>query len=137
MKNQKKRQSGFTLVEILVVIVIVGLLAGIVGPKVFDALTASEEDTCRIEVSTLYGTVQMYALANSNRLPENWEELIQPDEKGRIYLDQVTQAPTDPWGNEYEIRRLERRRFEVRSWGPDGIADTEDDISSSNAKDKK
>ncbi len=137
MKNSNTRQRGFTLVEILVVIVIVGLLAGIVGPKVFDALTASEEDTCRIQVSSLYATVQMYALANSNRLPDNWDELIQPDENGRVYLDQVTEAPKDPWGNEYEIRRLEGRQFEVRSWGPDEIPDTDDDISSANAKDRK
>ena len=136
MKNSNTHQRGFTLVEILVVIVIVGLLAGIVGPNVFRALTASEEDTCRTQVSTFYSTIQMYVLEN-NRLPESWDTLIQPDEKGYKYIDQVTEAPQDPWGNEYEIRRLEGKQFEVFSWGPDGIADNEDDISSKNAKDKK
>ena len=72
MKNSNTRQRGFTLVEILVVIVIVGLLAGIVGPNVFRALTSSEEDTCRTQVSTFYSTIQMYVLEN-NRLPESWD----------------------------------------------------------------
>ena len=137
MKNKNQhRQAGFTLVEILVVIVIVGLLAGIVGPSVFSALSSSEEDTCRMQVIQYYDAVQIYFL-DKRQVPESWDVLYTPDEKGKVYIEQITEAPKDPWGNEYEIRSLEGGRFEIRSWGADKIADTEDDISSQNAKDKK
>ena len=130
----KPKQAGFTLVEILVVIVIVGLLATLVGPNVMKALFGAEKDTASTQVLNFQGVIQQFVIAE-RRLPEGWDELIEEDQNGMAYIEGLTGPPMDPWGNEYEIREGERRnQYEVISWGPDGEPDTEDDISSKTAR---
>ena len=137
MKHKNRRlQAGFTLVEILVVIVILSLLATIVGGNVIKYLSESEEDAARLQVLNYHEVVEVFVI-RERRVP-TFEDLIEPDEKGEAYLKQITEPPTDPWGNLYEIRSGEYPlQFEVISYGPDGQADTEDDISSKTAKDRK
>jgi len=136
MSNRKKCRAGFTLVEILVVIVILGLLASIVGTNVFKCLGKSEVDTARTQVISFHEAIRLFLL-DHRRIPENWEEMITPNERGEAYLEQITEPPKDPWGQLYEIRPGENpNQFEVISYGPDKQSDTEDDISSKNAKDK-
>ncbi len=75
---------------------------------------------------------------NQRRVPENLEDLITPDDKGRVYLEGFTEAPKDPWGNPYEIRAGETPgSWEILCWGPDKQPDTDDDISSKSIKDRK
>jgi general secretion pathway protein G len=137
MSNRKKHQAGFTLVEILVVIVILGLLATIVGTNVIKNLSESEESIARTQVIRFYDTVQEFYL-REHRIPESFDELITENEKGHAYIPNQPEVPTDPWGNQYEIRPGESTsKYEVISFGPDGQPDTEDDISSRNAKNKK
>ena len=86
----------------------------------------------RVDLASLKDTIDMYLLQTGSRKLPTWDMLITPDERGRAWLSGYSEAPTDPWGNEYELRPSDRggRDYEVRSWGPDGISDTEDDISS-------
>lgn len=129
------RQGGFTLVEIMVVIVILGLLAGIVAPAVLGRQAEAEEQTARNDINSLQDAVTIYVMKN-RRLP-TLDELVQPDEKGETYLRNMTEAPKDPWGTPYEIRQGDRpSQFEILSYGPDRQEGTEDDISSRNLKDR-
>ncbi len=137
MNNRKNRQAGFTLVEILVVIVILGLLATIVGTNVIKNLSESEESIARNQALTFYDTVQEFYL-KERRLPESFDELITENERGHAYIPNQSEPPTDPWGNPFEIRPGENRgKYEIISYGPDGQPDTEDDISSKTAKDRQ
>jgi general secretion pathway protein G len=123
-------QAGFTLVEILVVIVIVGLLATLVGPNVMQALFGAQADTARTQVGEFHKTVEFYFI-QEKRLPESFEDLLRDDKNGQAYLPGYSETPLDPWGNPYEINRLEgTNKFEILCWGPDGQRDTEDDLSS-------
>lgn len=128
---RRARRGGFTLVEIMVVVVIIGLLATMVGPSVFNALFRSNIQVAKSDISSIAEAVRMYRLDNSGRLPESLEELVTPNEQGTVYLRDQVEVPKDPWENEYVLEPDPDRpqEFIVRSFGPDGEQGTEDDIT--------
>ena len=106
--------KGFTLLELLVVIVIIGLLAGYVAPRYFSQVGKSEIQVARAQIDALEKAVDQYRLEN-RRYPTNEEGLaaIQP------YLKKA--LPDDPWGRPYVYRIPgEKAEFEVVSYGRDG-----------------
>ncbi|MBI5850453.1 MAG: type II secretion system protein GspG [Planctomycetes bacterium] len=126
MKTSQPRPAaaGFTLVEIMVVIVILGLLAGLVIPNVIGYTDEARVETTRTTLVTVHGQIAIY-VAKNGKIPE-WEDLTAPGPSGSPILEGGT--PKDAWGNEILIIRLEgRNRFALRSKGPDGIEDTDDD----------
>lgn len=123
--QEPRRERGFTLVEIMVVVVIIGLLATLVVPNVLGYSEQARLDKAASDVNSIHGTVTVYWTRNGT-LP-SMDDLLEPDSTGNPYLET---EPIDPWKNPYEIRSKEGRgRFEVISYGPDGIADTDDDIT--------
>ena len=118
-------QDGFTLIEIMVVIVILGLLATLVVPNVIGMSDEARIQKAQTDVTAIANAAKIYRSRNA-RVP-TMEDLTTPDEKGFAYLEDVGQ---DPWDNDYIIREIEGRNFEVISMGPDGSEGTEDDISS-------
>lgn len=127
--TRPSRQAGFTLIEIMVVIVILGLLATVVVPNVFRALGDSEDTTCRTNMQAIHSAVKNYKLQNRGvrELP-SLEDLVSADDGGEAYLE-AEEVPIDPWGREFDIREGEgRNKFVIVSAGPDGEFDTEDDL---------
>lgn len=123
----RRAQQGFTLIEIMVVIVILGLLATLVLPNVIGASDKAREETARTNVMAIAGAVKMYR-SQKGKLPPSLEALAEKDEKGRSELEEI---PKDPWGNDFILREGDRQgEWEVISMGPDGSEGTEDDISS-------
>ena len=125
-----RRQGGFTLVEIMVVIVIISLLATIVGQSVLGRSEKAEISTAQVQVKNILDTVNNYMIENARRIPD-WEDLITPDERGYRWIESE-EPPVDPWGNEYVIQRdpdYDHLPF-IASFGPDRIEGTEDDITS-------
>jgi general secretion pathway protein G len=124
--------AGFTLVEIMVVIVILGLLATMVVTNVVGASDDAKIKIAQTDVKTIAGAVKMYRITHS-KLPENLEVLTEKNEKGGgNWLEELKR---DPWDHDYELREGNNQNdWEVVSLGPDGIQ-SEDDISSK-AKDK-
>ena len=119
-------QAGFTLVEIMVVIVILGLLATLVVPNVMGMSDEAKVTKTQTDVKAIYDAAQLYKMKNS-KIP-TLEELQTPDDKGQSYLDDSYETK-DPWGQYYVIRETDRGKFEVLSMGPDGSEGTEDDVS--------
>ncbi len=138
--NQKKHttpscpaEAGFTLVEIMVVIVILGLLATMVARNVIGASDEARETKAKTDIRMIADAVGGFR-AKTGKLPESLEALATKDEKGRSELNDL---PKDPWGNDYQLREGDKpREFIVLSWGPDGSEGTEDDITSQVQKDK-
>ncbi|HSY27502.1 MAG TPA: type II secretion system major pseudopilin GspG, partial [Burkholderiaceae bacterium] len=107
--KQHKRSRGFTLLEMLVVLVIIGLLAGLVGPKMFSKVDSSKVQTAQTQVKMLKGTLETMRL-DIGRFPTTEEGLAllndrPKDEKLSAkwkgpYLDEA--LPNDPWGNPYQ-----------------------------------
>ena len=136
---QRTPERGFTLVEIMVVIVILGLLATLVVPNVLRSADEADLGKAKADVAALKQTVEQYIIFNRGAGLPTWEDLITPDDRGLAWLEGYTEAPKDPYGNEYELRRgdMGRRDYEVLCWGPDGLSDTDDDISSRTIKDSR
>ncbi len=135
--TSSRTERGFTLVEIMVVIVILGLLATLVVPNVLRSSDQADLGKATADVASLSDTVKLYLITSGSRELPTWEDLITPDEKGYAWLEGYSQPPKDPFGNEYELRPGDRggRNFEILCWGPDGLSDTEDDISSRTIRD--
>lgn len=116
------RRSAFTLAELMVVIVIIGLLATLVVPNVVRKLFVANVAKAKADITTIAEAITTYAIENSGRYPESIELLVTPDSSGHTYLEQDT-VPKDPWGNEYiyEPAVGGNQRFRVISYGKDGV----------------
>ena len=92
-------RSGFSLAELMVVIVIIGLLATGVAPRLLDRLGDAKWGKAKSDIMSISGALNQYYI-NNGRYPDSLEELVTPDENNRRYLEQRV-VPRDPWGNEY------------------------------------
>jgi general secretion pathway protein G len=111
-----RTHRGFTLLELLVVIVIIGLLAGYVAPRYFSQVGKSETQVARAQIDALEKALDTYRLEH-RRYPNAEEGLaaIGP------YLKKA--LPNDPWGRPYLYRVPgQRGEYEVFSYGRDGKA---------------
>jgi len=131
--SPRPAEAGFTLVEIMVVIVILGLLAALVVPNVVSTSDEAKERIALSNVESIANAVKMYRV-QEGKLPSSLSALTEKNEKGRSYIEEIAK---DPWGKEYELLPGDRpNEWEVVSWGPDGSEHTEDDISSRKKKDQ-
>ena len=122
MKPQPRLpRAGFTLAELMVVIVIIGLLATLVVPNVVAKLGKANTTKARADIVQIAKAVEDYVINNNGRFPDSLQALVQEDERGESYLQQ-TQVPKDPWGNEYgyEPPPSGSRKYRVFSFGKDG-----------------
>jgi general secretion pathway protein G len=114
--DEGEAESGFTLVELMVVIVIIGLLATVVIINVLPATDKAAMTKAKADVATLEQGVEMYRL-NKLRYPSVAEGLQAVSHEGY-----VKRLPKDPWGNPYRYAAPARNgaEFEIYSYGADG-----------------
>ncbi|MEF7613640.1 type II secretion system major pseudopilin GspG [Aquincola sp. MAHUQ-54] len=121
-------QSGFTLLELLVVILIIGLLTGIVAPRFLSQISKSETTAARAQIDALDKALQAYRI-DMGRYPSQSEGLAalvtaasaDPRWRGPYLKDQV---PLDPWGSPYSYRYPSARGkdYDLVSLGRDRAA---------------
>lgn len=117
---------GFTLVEVMVVVLILGLLATMAAHNVISPSETAKETRAAADVHTIAGAVRLY-FTQHGRMPD-LPQLVEPDAKGRTFLESLSR---DPWQNEYALRTGPGpREFEVVSAGADRELGSADDISS-------
>lgn len=97
----RRRQAGFSLAELMVVIVIIGLLATVVAPKLFDKLGTARISAAKSDMLGMDDEITNFRL-NNGEIPDSLERLVEKDSKGISYLN-ATVVPKDPWGNEYVL----------------------------------
>jgi general secretion pathway protein G len=123
----RKTAMGFTLLELLVVIVIIGLLAGLVAPRYFDQVSKSNTKIARAQIDSLEKALDQYrldvgmypttelGLAALNARPQNLEKWAGP------YLKKA--VPPDPWGARYIYKAPgDHSDYDLSSLGSDGQA---------------
>lgn len=126
---QRRKQSGFTLIEIMVVVVILGILAALVVPQVMNRPEQAKVTVAQNDIKAVSAALDMYKLDNfaypstqqglealvekptGNPQPKNWNR--------DGYLKQI---PQDPWGNPYQYLSpgTEGRPYDLYSFGADG-----------------
>lgn len=125
--NGRRSEKGFSLIELIVVLVILGLLAAVVGPRVYDKLKSGKQQIAKIQIKGLEGALQLFSF-DMGRYPtssEGLEALIRnpgslESWKGP-YLDK-SELPMDPWGKPYVYRSPgQHGDYDLLSYGPDGI----------------
>lgn len=121
----RRKARGFTLLELLVVLVIIGLLAGIVGPKFFKQLGKSEVKTARAQIDSLGKALDQYRLdmghypSTEQGLAALWTKPADEPKWAGPYLSK--EPPKDPWGREYIYRCPgQHGDYDLSSLGKDG-----------------
>ena len=125
---RKSRRAGFTLLELLVVVAIIGLLAAYVGPKYFSQIGKSEQTVAKSQIEGFSRALGAYRI-DVGAYPGTEEGLAvlmaKPSDSDKAakwngpYLEKV--PPADPWGRPYLYRSPGAKgEFEITSYGKDG-----------------
>ncbi|MCL1124015.1 type II secretion system major pseudopilin GspG [Shewanella surugensis] len=136
----RNKQKGFTLLEVMVVIVILGILASMVVPNLMGNKDKADQQKAVSDIVALENALDMYRLDNSiyPTTEQGLEALVQkptisPEPRNYRPDGYVKRLPQDPWRNDYMLLSPgEHGKIDVFSAGPDGQAGTEDDIGNWN-----
>ncbi len=116
---------GFTLLELLVVIVIIGLLASYVGPKYFSQIGKSEVTLAKAQIEAFKKAIETYRIdvghfpSDEDGLNSLLTNLRQETKWNGPYMDKT--IPLDPWGHAYQYRsNVKDKDYEIVSLGKDG-----------------
>ena len=125
---QRHASRGFTLIELMVVLVIIGVLAALIVPNVLDRADDARVTAAKTDVNNLMQALKLYRLDNQ-RYPtsaQGLEALVVKPTAGPIpgnWKPYVDKLPNDPWGNAYQYRNPGiRGEIDVLSFGADGQA---------------
>ena len=121
--RHRRKQNGFTLIEMMVVLVLIGLLAGVVTVSVRHYLVRGKQEAARAQVSSLNTSVNAFYTIYG-RYPTNDEGLDILTRKTDRIADPLIEAraiPSDPWGRPYQYNSPGRQEpYEILSYGADG-----------------
>ena len=130
----KRNQAGFTLTELLVVLVIIGLLAALVGPVLYQRINPAKQSVAQAQISGFMTALDSY-FVDTGQYPTTQQGLLvlrnKPDGiakwKGPYLLKEI---PLDPWGNPYQYRSPGRNGgYEIVSLSADGKEGGENEYS--------
>lgn len=130
MKYRNRLKRGFTLIELVVVILILAILAALIVPRIVGRTDDAKRSKAASDISTLRGQVQMYK-TDVGDFPETLMDLRTRPSEGADgwrgpYLDK--ELPTDPWGNEYDYQvSSDGENFTIISYAKDGAPGGEGD----------
>ncbi|KAF7767588.1 MULTISPECIES: type II secretion system major pseudopilin GspG [Pseudoalteromonas] len=131
-----KKQGGFSLLEVMVVLVIIGMIMSIVAPNIMGQQEEAQIDKAHLDIQQLEDAMSMYKLKNK-KYPTTEQGLealvtettIDPVPKRFPDGGYISELPEDPWGNPYQLLSPgEMGKIDIFSMGPDGEVGTEDDI---------
>ena len=125
-------RQGFTLIEILVVVAIIGMLGAVAVPAYMSYLSDARITTTRSLIKNIEDACQMYNMKHGGKYPNQLSELQEGDDDNPPILEGDI---TDPWGNEIKYERRGKVIY-LTSFGPDGEEGTEDDITNRDKKKK-
>lgn len=138
--QSKYKQRGFTLLEVMVVIVILGILASMVVPNLIGNKDKADQQKTVSDIVALENAMDMYKLDNSvyPNTDQGLDALVQrptgaPEPKNYRDEGYIKRLPQDPWRNDYLLLSPgENGQIDIFSAGPDGQPGTDDDIGNWN-----
>ena len=127
----RRRRHGFTLIEIMAVVLILGLLTTLVGVAILPRIESAQISTARSQIKMLDAALETYRMHNA-RFPtteQGLDALVNKPQDARNYQDggylRESRVPVDPWGNPYQYEspgQHNKRSYDLWSYGPDGQA---------------
>lgn len=120
-----RNDSGFTLIELILVTVIIAVLAGMVTLSLRGTATDAKMRAALGDIKTYQSAIDLYALENNDQFPKRLDDLVSGNKK---YLRELNK---DPWGNDYVYivpGNHYKDSYDIFSAGPDGKPGTEDDV---------
>jgi len=135
MRRVKRDERGFTLIELMVVIVILGILAGLIVPRIMGRPDEARRAKARVQIESLETALKLYKLDNGNypSTEQGLRALVEPPSMGTPvknwrqggYLEKG-KVPKDPWDNDFVyISPGAHGDFDLTSRGADGEPDGE------------
>ena len=135
-KTKLRHNAGFTLIELMVVIVILGILAGLIVPRIMGRPEEAKQLKARIQIESLGTALRLYKLDNGfyPSTEQGLQALVEMPETGNIptkwrdggYLEKG-KVPVDPWGGEFVyLSPGVHDDYDIISYGADGVPGGED-----------
>ncbi|MCX7817891.1 MAG: type II secretion system major pseudopilin GspG [Kiritimatiellae bacterium] len=128
-RPNRRRKSGFTLIEILLVVVIIGILAGIALPKLSGHTRRAEITRARAEIENIGTALAQYEM-DMGEFPRSLQELVTSPGSDRWNGPYLTKGlPNDPWRRPYVYvypGQRNPRSYDLYSLGPDGVESADD-----------
>lgn len=126
----RKNDKGFTLIELMVVIVILGILAGLIMPRIMSRPDEARQAKARIQIESLETALKLYKLDTGSypTTEQGLQALVAPPEVGELakkwreggYLEKGN-VPRDPWDNDYlYLSPGAKGDYDIISYGADG-----------------
>lgn len=134
---RRHRPAGFTLLEVLLVVAILGVIASLVVPQLMGRQEQANLDATRLSIAGIDQALKLFSLDHAGKYPTTTDGLgalvTSPAQSTRWRGPYLDSLPQDAWGQPftYELpaAREGRSRYILRSSGPDGVANTPDDIT--------
>jgi len=115
-----KKQKGFTLIELMIVLVILGLLASLVAPEMFSKVSSTKIKTAKAQMQMFQTALDTYRL-DVGKYPSQLNELVQSTARGWDGPYLPKSVPQDPWGFAYDYKLSQNGLgFDIKSFGADG-----------------
>lgn len=116
--TRNKKRAGFTLIEIMVVVLIVGLLLGTVGPNIWNALFSSQAKIAENQIRSFHAALDNYRLEMGMKFPDTLDALLEPHPMtGDPFIKTI---PLDPWQGDYAYELDADGKPVITSYGADG-----------------
>jgi general secretion pathway protein G len=132
MNRRFRGQDGFTLIEIMVVILIIGLLALMVVPRLRGVADRAKRTKAQADIQELKQALDRYYLDNGSypTTDQGLQALVNPPTAGRVPSNYeqggyIEKLPSDPWGNQY-FYQSDGSSYALKSFGPDGVQSADD-----------
>lgn len=130
VNNKQLKQSGFTLIEIMVVVVIIGMLAAVVGPRVFGNVDKANIAKVKSDIRGIESALNLYRLDNFNypSTDQGLDALVNqpggaPEARNWAEGGYMQRIPNDPWGNPYQyLSPGEQGEIDIYTLGKDGAS---------------
>ncbi len=113
--RRTSRERGFSLIELMVVITIIGLLSGIVGVNVYQYMKTATISTTKSQIIIIENAIEAFRTTN-RRLPDSLDELIGNEDESFLNSEEL---PTDAWNEEFIYEKTGSRTYNLISLGAD------------------
>ena len=128
MRPRQNRRAAFTLIEVILVLLIIGLLVGMVAPYMFGVRDKANIDATRNQIGLIYSACDLYRI-HLNEYPASLQQMVENSQSSpKWHGPYLEKMPKDAWGNDFVYEPIAGGKPRIYSIGPDSQPGTTDDV---------